>query len=70
MADITTVTVDGVTYSIKDSGVATAINTALNRSTSVNVANTNYTTLMARGESLNSADTTPTINGAICWTYG
>jgi hypothetical protein len=44
--------------------------TTINRSTAVNVADTNYTTLMARGESLNSADTTPTVNGAICWTYG
>jgi hypothetical protein len=43
---------------------------SINRSTAVNVADTNYTTLMARGESLNSADTTPTVNGAICWTYG
>ncbi len=42
----------------------------LNRSTAVDVADTNYTTLMARGESLNSADTTPTVNSAICWTYG
>lgn len=47
-----------------------ALSTVLNRTTNVNVADANYTTLMARGESLNSADTTPTINGAIGWTYG
>ena len=41
----------------------------LNRTTAVNVADTNYTTLMARGTSLNSADTAPAVNGAIAWTY-
>lgn len=41
----------------------------LNRSTAVNAADTGYTTYMARGEALNSADTTPTVNGAISWTY-
>jgi hypothetical protein len=50
--------------------VNTATSNWLNRATAVNEADTNYTTLMARGESLNSADTTPTVNGAICWTYG
>ena len=33
-------------------------------------ADTNYTTLKLRGQSLNSADTTPTLNGNIAWTYG
>lgn len=42
---------------------------ALNRSTGVAAADTNYTTYMARGESLNSAETTPSVNGAIAWTY-
>lgn len=41
----------------------------LNRTTAVNAADTNYFTLMARGSSLNSADTTPAVNGAIAWTY-
>ncbi len=41
----------------------------LNRTTSVNIADTNYTTLMARGTSLNSAETNPAVNGAIAWTY-
>ena len=40
-----------------------------NRTTSVAAADTNYTTYMARGEALNSADTNPTVNGAISWTY-
>ena len=31
-----------------------SITTALNRSTAVNIADTNYTTLMARGSSLNN----------------
>lgn len=41
----------------------------LNRIGYVNQANTSYTTYMARGEALNSADTNPTVNGAISWTY-
>ena len=41
----------------------------VNRTTAVNAADTGYTTYMARGEALNSADTNPTVNGAISWTY-
>ena len=41
----------------------------INRTTKVNAADTNYTTLMARGVSLNSAETTPAVNGAIAWTF-
>lgn len=41
----------------------------MNRTNAVDEANTNYTTLMARGTSLNSAETTPAVNGAIAWTY-
>lgn len=41
----------------------------LNRSTAVNAADTNYTTLMARGTSLNASETTPAVNGAIAWQY-
>lgn len=47
-------------------GVAAVL---INRSTKVTESDTNYTTLMARGTSLNSAETTPTVNGAIYWTY-
>lgn len=42
---------------------------AINRTTSVAAADTSYTTLMARGMSLNTADTNPAVNGAIAWTY-
>ena len=42
---------------------------AINRTTSVAAADTNYTTYMARGEALNSTDTNPTANGTISWTY-
>lgn len=64
---------------VKSGGIYTALNgkeaagTAaglLNRTNAVNLANTNYAAYMARGESLNAADTTPTANGAIAWTYG
>lgn len=40
-----------------------------NTSATALAANTNYTTLMARGMSLHNADTNPSVNGAICWTY-
>ena len=49
-----------------------ALNTVykmFNRSTAVNAADTNYTTLMARGSSLNASETTPAVNGAIAWQY-
>lgn len=54
-----------ITLSAADVGATTLIN----RTNAVNVANTNYTTLMARGSSLNSEETTPAVNGAIAWTY-
>ena len=41
----------------------TAINTKLGRTTAVTEDDTNYTSYMARGQSLNSAETTPTKNG-------
>lgn len=43
--------------------------TILNRSTKVNEDDTNYTTIMARGSSLNATEVTPTVSGAIYWTY-
>ena len=42
---------------------------ALNRTTFANSADTNYTTYMVRGMSLNSTETNPTVNGTIAWTY-
>jgi hypothetical protein len=42
---------------------------ALNRTTSVDNSDTNYSTYMARGMSLNSSEKTPTVNGTIAWTY-
>ena len=61
-----------VTLTASDLGAATTsnINTMLNRTNAVNVANSNYTTYMARGEALFSAETTPTVNGCIAWVYG
>ena len=41
----------------------------INRTGSVAAANTSYTTLMARGSSLHSAETSPSVNGAIAWQY-
>ena len=52
-------------------GAATTsdIYTALNRTNAVDVANSNYTTYMARGEALYSYETTPSANGCIAWKY-
>lgn len=47
----------------------TKVNTAINRTNAVNVANTDYGTYMARGEALFAAETTPTANGTIAWVY-
>lgn len=41
----------------------------MNRTGSVAAANTSYTTLMARGSSLHSTETSPSVNGAIAWQY-
>lgn len=46
-----------------------SINTRLNRTTAVTDDDANYTTYMARGEALFSAETTPTKNGQIAWQY-
>lgn len=48
---------------------ANTLHYMMNRTGSVAAANTSYTTLMARGSSLHSAQTSPTINGAIAWQY-
>ena len=60
-----------VTLTASDIGAATTgdIHTAINRTNAVNVANSNYTTYMARGEALFSSETTPTVNGTIAWQY-
>lgn len=65
--------VDAVTRTDTDKAVTPrAVNTVykmFNRTTGVHEADTNYTTLMARGMSLNAAETTPAVNGAIAWQY-
>lgn len=61
--------VNGVTPDENGNVAILDVATALNRSTTVNAADANYTTYMARGVSLNSSETTPTINGTIAWTY-
>lgn len=60
-----------VMLNASDVGAATTsdIHTMLNRNNSVNVANSNYTAYMARGEALFSSETTPTVNGTIAWQY-
>ena len=42
----------------------------INRTSRVNASDTSYTSYIARGESLNAEETTPTVNGAIAWIYG
>ena len=65
--------VDAVTRTDTDKAVTPrALNTVykmFNRATGVHEADTNYTTLMARGMSLNAEETTPAVNGAIAWQY-
>ena len=64
---------EGHTHDYEASGAAaTALanakaytNTMLNRTTAVNVADANYSTIMGRGIGLSSTETTPTVNGAI-----
>ena len=60
-----------VSLTASDIAAATSsdINTALNRTNAVNVANSNYTTYMARGEALFSYENTPSANGTIAWQY-
>lgn len=55
------------TWTSMDLSEATPISRGGTGKTSL--ASTNYTTLEYRGESLNSSGTTPTVNGAIAWTY-
>ena len=62
----------GTSDSISGSTNLITLNTlryAINRTTSVAAADTNYSTYMARGMSLNSSEETPTANGTIAWTY-
>lgn len=49
--------------------VSTQIQNLIGRTNAVNQANTNYTTLMARGIKVVSSDTSPGVNGAISFTY-
>ena len=68
-----------VVLTANDVGAATTndIHTAINRTTAVNEADTNYTTLMARGEKLMAKAafdavtdwSTELVNGAIAWGY-
>ena len=52
-----------------DSQAQSAARTVMNRSNNVNVANTSYSTYMARGEALFNSETKPTVNGTIAWKY-
>ncbi len=62
---------------VSSGGIYNAINSKVNRTTAVNAADTNYTTLMARGVKLLDATTydavsdwsTHLVNGAIAWRY-
>ena len=61
--------VSQVSGAIDTSIVNSLIDTNINRTTNVNQSDSNYTTYMARGESLNSSETNATVNGTIAWTY-
>lgn len=60
---------DASTAPVTQSSMETYVDDTINRTTSVDEADTNYSTYMARGTSLNSTETTPTANGTVAWTY-
>ena len=47
----------------------TAVDTKIGRTTAVTEDDTNYTSYMSRGQSLNTDETTPGKNGQIAWQY-
>ena len=70
LRNITNITATSTTLTANTNLItANTLRYIVNRTSSVAAANTSYTTLMARGTSLNSSSTTPAVNGAIAWTY-
>lgn len=61
--------IQGLIEAKLDEYVPAAIAEKLNRTGAVNEEDTNYAGYMARGQSLNAQETTPTINGTIAWQY-
>lgn len=62
----------GPAYTLNDTdknAIASAVRATTTTADISGAADTNYTTLKARAESLNSAETIPSLNGAIAWTY-
>lgn len=62
----------GDSYILTDtdkSDIAAQVKTTITTADIAGAADTDYTALKARAQSLNSAETTPTMNGAIAWTY-
>lgn len=71
MRDIMNHTSEGGVINNSDSLITSAtLMWFANRQYGAAAAETNYTTLMFRGSSLNSTETTPAVNGAIAWQYG
>lgn len=60
---------DASTAIVTQSSMESYVDDTINRTTSVDEADTNYSTYMARGTSLNSTETTPAANGTVAWTY-
>lgn len=74
----TALDIDGVTNNTSASGslspstnliTMSTLRYAINRTTSVAVSDSNYTTYMARGTALRSVESTPSYNGQISWCY-
>lgn len=62
----------GPAYTLNDTdknAIAATVRATTTTADISGAADTNYTTLKARAESLNSAETNPTLNGSIAWTY-
>lgn len=70
LRNITNITATSTTLTANTNLItANTLKNIINRTSSVAAGDTSYTTLMARGTSLNSSSTTPAVNGAIAWTY-
>lgn len=70
LRNITNITAVGTTLTANTNLItANTLRYIANRTNGAGAANTSYTTYMFRGQTLNAADTNPTLNGTIAWTY-
>ena len=66
------VKIGNVKYTLTDADrndISSAVKTSITTADVKGADDTDYTDLKARASSLNAAETIPTMNGAIAWTY-